>query len=111
MIRIQYVRRGTVFQMEAQGHANAAPRGQDLVCCGVSVLVQSLAQRVLDMYAEGQLKDFPDAVVKPDGTRVAVRARPRTVLQVEQAFAVVLTGLRMLCRQYPGYIEIFESYP
>ena len=111
MVKVKYVRRGPEFLLKASGHAGAAPKGQDLVCCGVSVLIQTIAQRALDMYTEGLLQEFPETILRPDGSRVAVRARTDAVLLVGQAFAVTLTGLRMLAEQYPQYITIFESYP
>lgn len=111
MVTIKYVRCDAGFLLQAAGHAGAAPKGRDLVCCGVSVLVQTLAQRVLDLYTEGLLQEFPETTLSPAGSCVAAKALPETVQLVEQAFAVILTGLRMLAEQYPQYITIFESYP
>ena len=111
MVNIKYVCRDTSFLLQAAGHAGAAPKGQDLVCCGVSVLIQTLAQRVLDLYTENLLQEFPETTLSPAGSCVAAKALPETVQLVEQAFAVILTGLRMLAEQYPQFITIFESYP
>lgn len=111
MVMINYVHRGDSFLLQAAGHAGAAPKGQDLVCCGVSVLVQTLAQRMLDLYMEGLLQEFPETILSSDGSCVAAKALPKTVQLIEQAFAVILTGLRMLAEQYPQYITLFESYP
>ena len=111
MVSIKYVRRDASFLLQVSGHAGAAPRGKDLVCCGVSVLVQTLAQRVLDLYTEGLLQEFPETILSPADSCVAAKALPETVQLVGQTFAVILTGLRMLAEQYPQFITIFESYP
>ena len=111
MVTIKYLRRENNFTLQASGHAGSAPKGQDLVCCGVSVLVHTVAQRVLDFYCEGFLAEFPETTLSPSGSHVVAQALPEAILQVEQAFATILTGLRMLCEQYPQYITIFESYP
>lgn len=111
MVNIKYVRRDTSFLLQAAGHACAGPKGQDLVCCGVSVLIHTIAQRVLDFYTEGMLQEFPETTLSPSGSCVAAKALPETLHLIEQAFAVILTGLRMLAEQYPQCVTIFESYP
>ena len=111
MVNIKYVRRDTSFLLQAAGHAGAGPKGKDLVCCGVSVLIHAIAQRVLDLYAEGMLQEFPETILSSDGSCVAAKALSESVQLVDQAFAVILTGLRMLAEQYPQCVTIFESYP
>ena len=42
MIRFEYDQRENV--VTCSGHAGMAPKGQDIVCAGVSALIQALAQ-------------------------------------------------------------------
>lgn len=111
MVNIHYVRWHHNYLLQASGHAGAAPTGEDLVCCGVSVLVQTLAQRVLDLYEDGALQKFPETTLSPKGSQIVASANPDSLQQVDQVFETILTGLRMLAEQYPQYITLFESYP
>lgn len=38
-----FVKDGTVNRIIVKGHANAAPKGEDIVCAAVSALVQNLS--------------------------------------------------------------------
>lgn len=57
MIKIIYVAdpEGGKLTMRAEGHAGYAPAGQDIVCAAVSVLVQTLANKVDAAARSGRL--------------------------------------------------------
>ena len=46
MINIIYNEAGQDMVLRAEGHAEYAPKGQDIVCAAVSTLMQSLAYSV-----------------------------------------------------------------
>ena len=43
MIQITYNEMGDMMFLRAEGHAEFAPKGQDIVCAAVSALMQTLA--------------------------------------------------------------------
>lgn len=96
MVRIS-IYRGKVLRLNAYGHAGAAKKGHDLVCCAVSTLLYTLAAELTrrDCGAEISLcSGFALFSVPP---------------QAEEAFSFAKTGLRLLAAQYPQYISLTEE--
>lgn len=83
------------------GHANLAPKGQDIVCAGVSSLVQTAAlgvkrhlrRKIILEVSEGylclELKDVPDELTE-------------AVLQT------MVIGLKEIAKIYPDSVQIVE---
>ena len=59
MIKVNYTEldgpAGPTCRLEASGHAGYAPAGQDIVCAAVSVLAQTLANKVDAAARSGRL--------------------------------------------------------
>ena len=103
MIRIAIERNsyGQICGFEAKGHADAGPRGQDIVCAAVSVLTDSIflgldkhLRRELEWSAESgditvRLKDEPDDLT-------------------EAILATMFLGLSEIQKIYPDKIRIRE---
>lgn len=51
-----FLEAGELVGLEAQGHAGFAPRGRDIVCAAVSVLVQTLELGMEDVIREPSLR-------------------------------------------------------
>ena len=105
MTHVKYVVEGNRHKLTVQGHAGAAPIGQDLVCCAVSTLVQTLAQRVLDLYSDGCVIGFPTTTLNADGSCIEAVGVGNGVT-VRCAYETVLTGLQMLAEQWPQYVQV-----
>ena len=78
MIKVNYTELdgpyGPAMRLEAVGHASYAPAGQDIVCAGVSTLMQALVSLLA-----GEENAHSDAFDEPDGPRLTVTAaRPCT---------------------------------
>ena len=61
MIHVEFYRdtkNGSV-QMEMQGHAETAPKGQDLVCAAATTVAYTLAQAVQFLYEQDRLLEKP----------------------------------------------------
>ena len=61
MIKVNYTEldgpAGPTCRLEASGHAGYAPAGQDIVCAAVSVLAQTLANKVESCCKEWKAAD------------------------------------------------------
>lgn len=54
MTKITVVQSDGYMKIEVKGHANYAPHGKDIVCAGISAIVQTCAlglQAIADMYS------------------------------------------------------------
>ena len=99
MINIIYDEAGQDLILQASGHAEYAPKGQDIVCAAVSALMQTLAYSV-------------------DGgtvTRSQDDCNTLTV-QAEQSFdnmakfELVTDGLMLLAKQYPENVQFMNLH-
>jgi uncharacterized protein YsxB (DUF464 family) len=92
MIKIRMMPHG----VEVSGHAGAAPKGQDIVCAGVSALVMSL-YRSLDEDGILSTADIRDGYALLTSTD----RRCKYLIMAEY-------GFKMLSEQYPEYIDYFS---
>ena len=67
MIKVNYTELdgpyGPAMRLEAVGHAGYAPAGQDIVCAGVSTLMQALVSLLAGPECPGQAGDDGPAAV------------------------------------------------
>lgn len=87
-----------------QGHAGAAPHGQDLVCAAVTGLVYALAQRMTEL--EGAFEEVPVIRLEPGDAQISVVPKREYAAEVTAAFRLVETGLSLLQTHYPEQIQI-----
>ena len=93
---------GGYCRLAVTGHANAAPRGEDLVCAAVSALVNTLYDWVLD---KGE-KRLLEANLHREAGYCFIEAQAG-IWEMERllgCFEVIRFGLENLSRQYPEYI-------
>lgn len=103
MIKITYDKADQSIRM--LGHANSAPRGEDLVCAAASTLITSLVEYMAEN--EDKLTAFECKLDSGDAYIKAVPTDAFTEL-CEGAYAIALTGFALLESTYPEYI-LFES--
>lgn len=108
MVTVEFTQSGKGFALVVYGHAGAAQRGQDLVCCAASTLIYTAAQCALDLYGEGALRQFPEIVTESGDAQVAAVATEEGIEQVQQMFRTVATGLEMLARQYSENVHFVK---
>jgi uncharacterized protein YsxB (DUF464 family) len=96
---------GSYYSIEAHGHAGAAPKGQDIVCAAVSVLMQTLADAVEEMARQGQLET---GCVRYADAELRVEAMPKPAYQETLAvlYGFAALGLDALAAQQPEYVKI-----
>ena len=97
MINIIYNEAGQDLILQASGHAEYAPKGQDIVCAAVSVLMLSLAYSV----------DSGSAVQDGEGvlTVKAVQSCDNSA-----KFELVTDGLQLLAEQYPTNVRYVNMH-
>ena len=108
MIKVTYAEmdgpEGLTLRLEAAGHAGYAPAGQDIVCAGASVLMQTLVYLLA-----GEPGVESDAWETPDGPCLAVKALPPVSPQAEDAFEFAKAGFTLLAERYPEHLRYADA--
>lgn len=92
--------------LRVEGHADAAPKGQDNICAGASMLAYTLAQVLTFMYEEGSLHKRPQIKLDEGDTLITARPVEGRYNECLHAFYVVQVGFALLARSYPQYVEL-----
>lgn len=108
MIKIEMMDTDKGYSLAVSGHAGYAPAGQDIVCAAVSVLAQTLANKVEAAARSGRL--LTSCV--QHGETFVVQALPKpgpNALMVASWFDFVEEGLRALAEAYPDNVELMVT--
>ncbi len=108
MIKVEMMDTDKGYSLAVSGHADYAPEGQDIVCAAVSVLVQTLANKVDAAARSGRL--LTSCV--QHGETFVVQALPKpgpNNLMVASWFDFVEEGLRALVEAYPDNVELIVT--
>ena len=89
-----------VRRLEVFGHAGYAPRGQDIVCAGASMLMETLVYVLADC-DEAECCAYNE----PTGTRVSVKLTGSIYPTDLTAMEFTKTGLALLAGRYPANIH------
>ena len=94
--------------LHAEGHAGSAPKGEDLICAGISAMTQTLLNVLSDEEEKGHLT--MDWTMEPGRIRIRVTQVKswKYGLIAKSYFTMAITGLRDMAGKYPEYIEIEE---
>lgn len=103
MIKIELFRNsaGQITGFAANGHANTAPHGQDIVCAGVASLTQT-AVLGLDRHLGREIR-----LDVADGKLVVELAQPPDAL-TSAVFETMLLGLTEIAKLSPNSVRIAE---
>jgi len=99
-----YLEDGAYFRADVSGHAGCGARGEDLVCAGISALVQA-ALNGLDCFTAGRFGWQTD----PDGSATMVLDRNLDAESQKCAHVVLKTlelGLSALAESYPEALRV-----
>ncbi len=90
------------------GHANSAPKGEDLVCCAVSILIQTLCIWMEEQEKAGRLNGLKEEI---ESGHVYLNPQPYgwSRRDIKTAFNVIREGLRALAEQYSNHIKLEEE--
>ena len=93
------------FRLSMNGHAGAAPKGQDLVCAGLSTLWATLEENLTeDRETVNALQPY---FVLGEGS-ASVECNPRDIRKCTEIFRVICTGFRILSEHYPENVSYTE---
>ena len=84
-----------------EGHAGAAPKGEDLVCAGVSALGFALLLAVEDEVYRAEIETDADSAT------IDVRCFPRGVwvaMDCDLIMQTIAGGLEMIAKQHPEHV-------
>jgi uncharacterized protein YsxB (DUF464 family) len=107
MINVTYKRaylphKNIWYRLEAEGHADYADKGKDIVCAGASALMYTLANYLEQIGADDLMgSDDDDFFVECKGLYHDEA--------VHTAFRMTVFGLSLLQEQYPDYISVTEE--
>ena len=85
------------YAVKAEGHAGYGPKGQDIVCAGVSTLIYAYALELMKLGAEPDILD--------EGERFEV-IPGHIDTRIKVAFDTVIHGLGMLADSYRNHIRM-----
>jgi len=92
--------------LQMQGHAGSAPRGQNLVCAAASTLALTLSRAAARMEAEEMLERPAQVKLEVGDTAISVLPREDWVAVVDIVFWTILLGLSRLAQVYPQYVQL-----
>lgn len=98
MIQITYNEMGDMMLLRAEGHAEFAPKGQDIVCAAVSALMQTLAYSL----------DSGTVTCADDRNLMVVQAKQGTDSLAK--FELVTDGLILLADAYPEHVRYINMH-
>ena len=106
MINVRFYTQKDKLCLVVEGHALAAPKGEDAVCAGASVLAATLADFSSLMYAHGELAEEPTIQMRSGFARIKAKPRPESRGKLLLCFSVIATGMSAIARNYPAFIKL-----
>ena len=85
-------------QMEISGHAGYAELGKDIVCAGVTALMQTLIQSIDDL-----TEDKIEYRISPGKAEIEYRNLSEKSKTLVDSFFV---GIRLIADEFPNYVAI-----
>ena len=91
------------MMIKAEGLAGFAEYGKDIVCAGVSALMQTLRPALLERGIRNTMY-----MITSGESRIEVKAEPECEERYPclVVFETVLAGLKEIARAYPDYVSI-----
>ena len=96
------------LELQVDGHAGADEFGKDMVCCAVSVLIQTLVRNMEVAQVRGELQ-YLDEEVRDGHVYLMPHPYGWSLQNIVTAYRVIREGLRALSEQYEQYIRLEEE--
>ena len=96
---------GTIH-MTLKGHAQAAPKGEDLVCSAATMLAYTVAQAVQFLFEQGQLKKKPKILLREGSATIIATPTEEGYAPVLHTFWVAQCGIHVLAHNYPQNVKL-----
>ena len=106
MTSVQFLRSGERFiGFKAKGHTGFAPAGQDIVCAGVSTLVQTAVlglQELVGLDLEIQQQQKQGLF----NCRIPTAVDEKKLEQADLIFKLMYLGLQQIAQEYRKYVQL-----
>lgn len=100
-----------IAELWAIGHAGAAERGFDIVCAGVSALIQSFSDWVEKESKNKKRQWYCNAETKEGSADIYCAARTDKK-ELIATFDMTVDGIESIAKVYPGYVSVErKEYP
>jgi uncharacterized protein YsxB (DUF464 family) len=106
MIRAKFSVQGKTLKMSVRGHANAAKKGEDLICAGASMLAFTAAQDVRDMADAGRLEEKPVINLQDGRTILELTPKEDAFAEALHTLFIVQKGFVVLAANNPKYVRV-----
>ncbi|MBM7556194.1 ribosomal-processing cysteine protease Prp [Halanaerobacter jeridensis] len=105
MIKIKIKRKqGNIVHFSAEGHAEYAEQGQDIICAAVSAILQTAAFGLINY-----LELRPEISTQDGWLSCRLSSEVAQDKEVQAILGAMLAGLRETVQEYPDYIKIIEG--
>lgn len=94
------------IHMTLKGHAQAAPKGEDLICASATMLAYTVAQVVQFMHEQGQLKKKPKIKIRDGEAVIIATPTEESYPETLHTFWVAQCGIHVLARNYPQNVTL-----
>ncbi len=94
------------IHMTLRGHANAAPKGEDLICSAATMLAYTVAQAVQFMDEQGKLKKKPKISIREGNATIIATPNEEGYAEALHTFWVAQCGIHVLQHNYPQNVKL-----
>ena len=94
------------IHMTIKGHANVAPKGEDLICASATMLAYTVAQAVQFMFENDKLKKKPKIQISNGEATIIATPTEDGYAEALHTFWVAQCGIHVLAHNYPGNVKL-----
>lgn len=92
--------------MNIKGHADSAPKGEDLICASATMLAYTVAQAVQFMHESDKLKKKPKIHIKDGEATIIATPKEDAYAETLHTFWVAQCGVHVLAHNYPNNVKL-----
>lgn len=93
-------------QLRIKGHAEFAPKGQDIVCAAATMVFYNLCQMIREYDQEAAFSVKPKMQFNSGRALIEVVPRADYETWIDHDFLYALTGYRLLMAQFPDRVNL-----
>ena len=105
MIRLNLSVSGDRCGLRAEGHSGLAPRGQDIVCAGVSALVFGFLACAQELEEQGKIRVTEKCLAPGYANFIFFDGNGEALAAVR----MLLLGARQIEKAYPQYLQVIDK--
>lgn len=94
------------IHMTIKGHANSAPKGEDLICSAATMLAYTVAQAVQFLHSKDKLLKKPKIQIREGEATVIATPREDAYAETLMVFWTAQCGMHVLSHNYPEHVKL-----